>query len=631
MLGSKTAKLAREQAKQEAKARRRGRVVVIALVLTAVIATAPVVIVGAAVCAALMFHPDRLWAKLVAAVGLLPFLGAVSLASGYVAAVESVYAGQGGAEVLAGYGLAAGPFVGGLAAIAVQRHREASPLRGAEIKERRQSCEDDRRRRSTHFRQKVAYGQEKGGRTGHFVQRATEATAVPLGSEQGPYLGKYLRGDLPWNRRGKVQLPDSHLAVFGGTQLGKSETVHRLTEWAMQWRPEGQVIYLNAKEAAPGKEPSRRLAAHAESLAKTYNVLVPGYRPFDIMRGTRSEVRQRLMDVELFSEPHHEAGTNLVLALGLEMLASEGRAQHELVEMVQQVADRDRVKEWAGRSPFAARLVEMIDLNSWRGAVTRYASDALDLAGWIGTSRVGGFGLEDADVTAIDLPTSTEPKSAAMLLRMALQDITAYLTSDRRKRLSNGEFAPLTVVMEELSAVDRDPIIGRRVVNLMERALGSNARFIVVSQDPGGLGDDRAQEAVLTNSTLISFGQVTGAETIARAAGTRRVPEASGSYQSRWVPDELSDSGSKRMQDQFAINPNELRQLERGECFVVHRGKYAKCAATMSQLGYGVPKTDNIQLLDQQWAKARQEREIEQAEGQHFDPDEGEEGPLGDK
>src|SRR5699024_10447108 len=121
-----------------------------------------------------------------------------------------------------------------------------------------------------------------------------------------------------------------------------------------------------------------------------------------------------------------EAGTNLVLALGLEMLASEGRAQHELVEMVQQVADRKRVTEWAAQSPFAARLVKMIDPNSWRGAVTRYASDALDLAGWIGTSRIGGFGLEDSAVTAVDLPASSEPKTAPMLLRMVLQDITAY-------------------------------------------------------------------------------------------------------------------------------------------------------------------------------------------------------------
>src|SRR5699024_8480628 len=235
---------------------------------------------------------------------------------------------------------------------------------------------------------------------------------------------------------------------------------------------------------------------------------------------------------------------------------------------------------------------------------------------------IGGFGREDADVTAIDLPTSTEPNSAAMLLRMALQHLTAYLTSNRRKRLPSGEFAPLTVVMEELSAVDNDPVIGRRVVNLMERALGANARFVVVSQNLGGLGDERVRDAVLDNATLVTYAQTTSAESIARAVGTRKAPEASGSYHSRWVPDEFSDSGSKRMQDQFAINPNELRQLGRGECFVVHRGRYAKCAATMSKLGFGVPQTDNIAVLDEQWAQARQEREIERSQGQHFDPGE---------
>src|SRR5699024_9351727 len=206
--------------------------------------------------------------------------------------------------------------------------------------------------------------------------------------------------------------------------------------------------------------------------------------------------------------------------------------------------------------------------------------------------------------------------------RMVLGDITAYLTSARRKRLTSGNYAPLTVVLEELSAVDRDPVIGRRVVNRMERALGADCQFVVVSQDPGRRGDELPQDAVLTNSTVISFAQVSAAQKIADQAGTRQVTEASGTYQGRWRPDEWSDSGSKRLQDQYAIHPNELRQLKRGECFVIDGGQYARCAATMSRLGYGVPETENIQLLDQQWYEARQARAIDTAEGHASGSDE---------
>lgn len=615
MLGlSKKEAQAREQVKQQAKARRRGRVLVGLLLLTAVVATAPVVVAAAAVCAALMVYPDKLWARVVGVVGLPSFLGAVVLAQGYITAYSSVVAGHGGGWSLAGYGLAAGPTVGAIAARLIQRAREASPLRGEEIAEKREAAEDRRRCATAQGTQKMAHGLSSENSASRAVSRVAEQMAVPLGSEKGPFIGRYLRGDLDWKTtRGLLLIPRArtgHIHVEGRTQQGKSEVVHRLTEWAMQYEPQGQVIYLNAKEAAPGKEPSRRLVAHAESLAKTYNVLVPGYRPYDVMRGSRAQIRQKLMDVELFSEPHHEAGTNLVLALGLEMCGSDA----ELSQVIQQMADKERVKQWASTSPFAARLVEMIDDRSWQGAVTRYASDALDLAGWIGGAGFHGFGFEDAQVSALDLPTSSEPKSAQMLLRLLLQDITAYLTDARRPCKADGTFEPLTIVLEELSALDSDPVIGRRVVNLMERALGANARFVVVSQDALGLGGEREQSAVLTNATVISFAQVSQAQKIAELAGTRKRAEASGSYSGRLTPDEFASSGSKRMQDQYAVHPNDLRNLRKGECFVFHGGQYAKAAGVLSRLGYGLPDTENLATLDRQWTEARQRRAVEAPE-----------------
>src|SRR5699024_1729289 len=123
-----------------------------------------------------------------------------------------------------------------------------------------------------------------------------------------------------------------------------------------------------------------------------------------------------------------------------------------------EMTDRQRVAQWASSDVFAAKLLDMIDQRSWAGAVQRYASDALDLNGWAGGESAGGFAIEDAQVTAIDLPTSTEPKAARMLLRLLLSDLEAYLSHSRRPRRSDGSPVPLTVVLEELSALDADPV-----------------------------------------------------------------------------------------------------------------------------------------------------------------------------
>jgi hypothetical protein len=99
-----------------------------------------------------------------------------------------------------------------------------------------------------------------------------------------------------------------------------------------------------------------------------------------------------------------------------------------------------------------------------------------------------------------------------------LKDLWAYLGSPP-PRGPDGRYRPLLVVLEELSALDDDPVIGRAVVNAMERGRSARTRFVPVVQGPSGLGDDRTIDSVLTNATTISFRQISEAQRIAELAG----------------------------------------------------------------------------------------------------------------
>lgn len=585
----------------------------------------PILIVAAVVAAVLVTWPDRLYSRSSVVLGVVPAVAGVLLIGGYWQAYSAVVQGAAGAgsyAALVVYGLAFGPLLGGVAARVLRKRREAHPLKGQDAEQARTKLEDGRKRRVRHWVQEQAYGGTTAPQSRAQAVRKSVAVraAVPLGSERGPYLGGWLHGDLeawqsrngrfceaPWTYGGM----GPHLYIAGQSGSGKSETVYRLTEWAMRHvrrgQRRGQVIFISGKQAAPGSEPSRRLVAHAEAEALSANVLVPGYRPYDFMRGTPSEIRNRLMDVELFSEPHHKAGTTVTLAFGLEKLAREGRPAAALPDVLRELLDRDKVKQWAAQDPYAAKLLDTIDERSWNGAIQRYTANAMDLAGWAGPPADGGFAFEDADVTCVDLPTSTEPEAARMLMRLLLSDLEAWLASDRRPRGDDGSFVPVTVVIEELSAVDSDPIIGRRIANLMERMRSAEAKAVVVTQDLSGIGDERTQNAVVGQSTVVTYRQSQQAEDFAKLAGTRKVAEASGTYTSRWRAQERADSGSLRMQDQYAINPNEIRELGRGECFVILGNRFAKVATTMSELGYGLPESEQVSTLDQQRRERRED------------------------
>jgi hypothetical protein len=91
---------------------------------------------------------------------------------------------------------------------------------------------------------------------------------------------------------------------------------------------------------------------------------------------------------------------------------------------------------------------------------------------------------------------------------------------------------------------------------------------------------------ILANATTISFRQISEAQRIAELAGTVTRLEASGTYAGHGLRG--LDSGSAREQETYRVQPNELRALGTGECYVIHHGAAARVSVGLPAGAFGV-------------------------------------------
>lgn len=470
--------------------------------------------------------------------------------------------------------------------LADQAHRERQPMGGPVETARRLQVEAKRKLAWTHTIQSTAMTEDgwKAALAGRL--------AVPDTHPDGVVLGRKLAGDLGWKRTryGVLLVPKKvlHWLILGGTGSGKSEVVWRIIEGRMREAAPPQIIYLNAKQpGATDRSPSDRLESMADQYGLTFRRLSRGEQPWDPMRGTNERIHQRLMAAQEWSEPWYQTLSSVVLRLALEIAGRKGQTPDSLADLVHAMLTGAGLKSLAKEDDLRARAaLSMIDEADNSGTVTRLMDQAMQLDGWIGPASAGGWSWEDADVIAVDLPSGTDHGSAKQLLRLMLTDLEGWITESRRPKRGN-TFRELVLIIEEVGALDGDAVVGTRLVNLSERARSSLAQLAVIAQDTGGLGDERAQNALLTNCTVVTGRQsVTGViDQLVGLAGTTVHAEASVSYTSGVDP----VAGSMRAQHVYKVDPNLIRNLGVGEIVVIDRGHWAHVAVAMNKRGFEPP------------------------------------------
>ena len=404
-------------------------------------------------------------------------------------------------------------------------------------------------------------------RLSSLASAAEHSSRVPLLIGTRMVLGPWLDGDRePSTRDGRwAVVPDDahHLIVLGATGAGKSVTIERLVAASLAMGH--RVLFIDGKE---DESAGRRLAAMALAQGvdgqriRTW----PSGGPMDLWRGNAQQVLDRAHSLMEWTEPFYEQ----IAKTALRLAVSDPRGLPEtLSEMIARLDSGYLKGTWAGTSfaDVASRLTpELV-----AGVKLRYfgLDQALKTVGAVPSKDSDrGWSIDTCDFAYISLPTSTTPIVASGFGRAVLFDVMTWLRSPERR----GDARPVLLVVEELGAlVGNDEGTGRVIVEMLERARSANCRVILSGQSLGSFGSqDLAMRLLHSGASTICM-RCSDPEQVLSLVGTRRQPEASLGVT---VAGRFLDQGSMRIQEQFAISPDEMRSLPMGRAYLLHHGRF---------------------------------------------------------
>ncbi|MCA1706714.1 MAG: hypothetical protein LC808_27000 [Actinobacteria bacterium] len=378
---------------------------------------------------------------------------------------------------------------------------------------------------------------------------------VPVGAQVlSPTLGW---GDLGWGSRSHgFYVPREaighHMVIAGGTGSGKTNTAEVL-EYAAAETYGPQIIHFDCKGSRTGM--ARFLALMAAAGYDPLRVHLFPIEPYDGWRGgsdARRALLGRLLQIQDWGEPFYAAGTKDLLQSVL--FSSEPPASS---------------------SEFVARL-EALPANGNQklvdGARARYRGFYNGLSGALD----GRWAFEDCDACYIQLEGFGLPSEAVSLGRFLLEDLTHYL-ADRKP-----DDRPVLLVLDEFSAISS----GADAANLIERAREFGAGVILTTQSYAGLGGgaervlDAARGGLIIHSLANPEPFTSRAGTVTREVVSVTQPARQPGLISGILFNQEPEMPrtTTRPQDFPRIDPNEVRQLPRGEAFVINGGRAQRVA-----------------------------------------------------
>jgi hypothetical protein len=401
------------------------------------------------------------------------------------------------------------------------------------------------------------------------VARATRRHHEPTNSTRTPALGiAYPGGDLyPWLRqRGRsieVVIPAREqrlaMAVLGIPGSGKTVTLLRRV-WIAA-RAGMRVIFVDCKGTDPGL---------AWQVTCAYRLANPGAivgfwptQPLDLWRGDGMAIANRLLAVEDWASEggglYYRRMATLALQLACTPPSGPPRSSHDFLRRL----DLKKLQQlWRGDVTAQQDLEQLAaDPTVLAGVRGRYSAFFRSLAG----SADGCWGLEDVDLAVLTIPTIASRTDADAAVRLILEDLGHFAT---RRKARMGDDALL--VLDEFSAVQGGT---DQAIHLAERLRDVGVPVIFGAQSPEGLGDERQQWRLLhTVGGGLVLHQTPNPEALVTLAGTVRTPEQA------WQLDSWGPAGQARvhMTDRPRVDPNQVRQLQPGEAFLIQGGRAVK-------------------------------------------------------
>jgi conjugal transfer pilus assembly protein TraD len=383
----------------------------------------------------------------------------------------------------------------------------------------------------------------------------------------------------------------AHGLILGASGAGKSTTLLAiLTDHIQRGRP---VVAIDMK----GSPAFAHTLAHAAAAAgREFRVWTPDgpARWNPLQHGNPTELKDKLISTERFTEPHYQRAAERYAQLALQILQETDPGRPPTLAGVVGLLDPRRLATLVRHLPGerATHVEEYLagltpdQLSAIRGLGTRLAIISESHTGEFlqpvhgatdGHGALPGAGrtvdlraaLEGHQVVLFSLNSSIYGKLSAQLGTLAIQDLVTA-SGHRLDRADDPTQPPQALVaIDEFSALGGDNVIA-----LLARGRESGVSVLLATQELADL--DRAGRGLRDQVLGVTAVKIAhrqdvpaSAQTIAQMAGTTRVWEPT--YQIGRGPFGRYETscGTRREVEQFIVHPNEIKSLKTDQAVMI--------------------------------------------------------------
>ena len=394
-------------------------------------------------------------------------------------------------------------------------------------------------------------------------QARERLTKAPASTGGAMVLGVPLaEGDLAWTVNQLFTYPaDSmarHGAVIGSSGMGKSETVLRLAAGAKQtygWK----VFFVDCK----GEQALQERFAATMRAAGAATIGTFPQRPLNGWQGDGTALLNRLLAVVDYTEPYYKDLTKMLLNLALEAPIGPPRSSRALLERMvlahlrQLYEGQPELDEIDGLRPKDAAAA----YNRYR-AFFKALGSGLDGS----ADDAGAWSFDSVDAGYILLDGLTLKDQTASFGRFIIEDFAHYAA--RRK----------PPAQKVLLIIDEYPVIafsGAGTASLFEMVRFHGASIIVTGQSYAGMGE--GFDRILGAAETLILHRCGDPDKLLPRAGQRLSFKRRVGFSERGIGQGAREfatgAGYLAMDEELKIHPNDVKELPRGECFVIAGGR----------------------------------------------------------
>lgn len=376
------------------------------------------------------------------------------------------------------------------------------------------------------------------------TQARMQAIQAPDQIENAGILGAAAYGNLEWCVDPWFVLPEpelnKHGVVIGGSGSGKTVSLLRIAYVAALVYGY-RVFFLDAKG---DRDTAAKFLAmmHQAGL----NPRMFPREPISGWRGDGNAQLNRLMAVEVFSEPYYRAVTKRVLSLVCGDPAGPPRSSAEFF------------------SRFTEELRDKAKLSSARdlaGVELRYRAFFDALNGRLDT----GWSWEDTSAAYLLLDGLSLKEEAASLGRYLVEDFSHYATS--RKKPGRD-----LLIIDEYSALAQS---GTDAANLVERLRSYGCAVVLSSQSYAGLGEPQDAERILDAANWLLLHRSAAPERLTARAGMQKMVKEMYQFGGN-LDTAVHEQGRVQLEEEDAVHPDQARRLATGEAIMIAHGRSLK-------------------------------------------------------